>query len=86
MHKIINGAVDVEKELFVNHQESVTRGHNLKLRKKKATKLPRIRAFSNRVINDWNELPSKVVNATSTNSFKVEVDRHWKHRMYETPF
>ena len=33
MHKIINDAVNVEKELFVNHQESGTRGHNLKLGK-----------------------------------------------------
>ena len=66
MHKIINDAVNVEKELFVNHQESVTRGHNLKLRKKKATKLPRIWAFSNGVIDDWNELSSEVVNAPST--------------------
>ena len=81
MHKIINDAVNVEKELFVNHQESVTRGHNLKLRKKKATKLPRIRAFSNRAINDWNELPSEVVNAPSTQSFKAEVDRHWQYQM-----
>ena len=74
MHKIINGAVDVDKKLFVNAQESATRGHNLKLRKSKATKLPRIRAFSNRVIDDWNELPSKVVNTLSTNSFKAELD------------
>ena len=86
MHKIINDTVDVEKALFVNHQESVTRGHNLKLRKTKATKLPRIHAFSNRVIDDWNELPAKAVNAPTTNSFKVELDRQWEDRMYNTPF
>ena len=86
MHKIINDTVDVEKALFVNRQESVTRGHNLKLRKMKATKLPRIRAFSNRVIDDWNELPAKAVNAPTTNSFKVELDRHWEDRMYNTSF
>ena len=86
MHKIIHGAVNVEKNLFVNAQESATRGHNLKLRKTKATKLPRIRAFSNRVIDEWNQLPPKVVNAPSTNSFKEELDKHWQHRMYDTPF
>merc|ERR1712126_402812 len=61
-------------------------GHNLKLRKTKATKLPRIHAFSNRVIDDWNELPAKAVNAPTTNSFKVELDRQWEDRMYNTPF
>ena len=86
MYKITQGAVDVEKKLFVNSQETATRGHNLKLRKTKATILPRIRAFSNRVIDEWNQLPSKVVNAPSINSFKEELDRHWQHRMYDTPF
>ena len=86
MHKIINGVVDIDKKLFVNLQESVTRGHNLKLRKTKATKLARIRAFSIRVVDEWNKLPSKVVNAPSINTFKAELDKHWQHRMYETPF
>jgi len=68
MHKIITGAVDVDKNLFVNAQKSVSRAHNLKLRKMKVTILPRIRAFSNRVIG---KLPPKVVNAsTPRNSTK----------------
>ena len=86
MHKIINYVVDVDRKLFVNAQEPVTRGHNLKLRKQKATILPRIRVFSNRVIDEWNKLPSKVVNASTTISFKAELDKHWQHRLYETPF
>ena len=86
IHKIINDVVDVDRKLFVNAQESVTRGHNLKLRKQKATILPRIRVFSNRVIDELKKLPSKVVNASTTVSSKVELNKHWQHRLYETPF
>ena len=36
--------------------------------------------FSQRVIPVWNSLPEKVVNATSTDSFKVKLDKHWEHQ------
>ena len=86
MYKIMKEVVDVDNELFTNLQKSTTRGHNLKLRKTKATKHSRVNVFSNRVIDDWNSLPSKVVNAITTDSFKNEIDDHWATRMYETPF
>ena len=86
MHKIVHGLVDVEKELFADIQESSTQGHSFKLRKTKATKLPRINAFSNRVIDEWNGLPAEVVSASTTNLFKARIDEHWESRMYETPF
>ena len=33
--------------------------------------------FLDRVIDGWNKLPANVVNSTSVNTFKVELDRHW---------
>ena len=36
--------------------------------------------FSQRVIPVWNSLPDKVVNATSTDSFKAKLDKHWEHQ------
>ncbi len=87
MYKIVKDVVDVDKKLFTNMQESTTtRGHNFKLRKTKATKHSRINVFSNRVIDDWNSLPSTVVNAKTTDSFKKEIDEHWANKMYKTPF
>ena len=86
MHKIINEDVSVEKNLFVKRQLSITRRHMYKLRKSKATRLPRINVFSNRVIDNWNDLPSKVVTAKTTILFKNEIDEHWANRIYDTPF
>ena len=86
MFKIVKDVVNVEKELFINFQDSATRGHNFKLRKIKATKHSRISVYSNRVINDQNSLPSNVVNAETTASFKKEIEDHWENRKYITPF
>ena len=86
LHKIINNDVDIESHIFLEFQNSSTRGHNYKLRKKKATKLSRINAFSNRVIDDWNNLPPNVVNAVTTNGFKNEIDKHWEDKMLDSPF
>ena len=74
MHKILKNIVNVDKELFSDLQNSATRGHNYKLRKTKATKHSRIHSFANRVIDDWNNLPSKVVNTETTIAFKTEID------------
>jgi len=32
--------------------------------------------FYNRIVNIWNQLPSEIVEATSVNSFKADID-HW---------
>ena len=34
--------------------------------------------FPSRIVNIWINLPSKVVNAPSLNSFKNRIDSHWK--------
>ena len=35
--------------------------------------------FSNRVVTDWNNLPSAVVEATGVNDFKSKLDRYLRH-------
>ena len=86
LHKIINNDVNIDKNIFLDFQSSITRGHDCKLRKKKATKLARINVFSNRVVNDWNSLPPNVVSAGTTNAFKNAIDKHWEDKIYDTPF
>ena len=66
----------MNKDEFFKLSQQTTRGHPLKIYKQHATKLPRINTFSNRIINDWNELTSEIVTATSTNSFKNKLDKH----------
>ena len=64
---------------------SVTRGHAYKIEKKRSTKNQRLKFFTNRVVNDWNNLPSEVVEAPNINCFKNRLDKHWAHKMYEIP-
>ena len=58
-------------------QPLTTRGHHLKLFKPRAQKLVRRQFFSTRIINDWNQLPSDIVEADTVNTFKARLDRHW---------
>ncbi|PIK49959.1 putative RNA-directed DNA polymerase from mobile element jockey-like [Apostichopus japonicus] len=56
-----------------------TRGHCLKLQKSHSRINIRHNFFSNRVVNEWNSLPEKVVLASSVNGFKNALDKHFKH-------
>ena len=85
-YKIITGKMDINKENFFKTSNLRTRGHKLKICKQSAKKLHRVNTFSNRIVNEWNMLPSKVVQAESVNSFKNQLDKHWIGRIYETPF
>ena len=62
--------------------ENITRGHNLKLQKQRCHTPLRANFFSLRVTDYWNSLPEHIVNATSTNSFKNQINKHWKKCMY----
>ena len=70
-HKLLTGKVDVNHEQFfeVTHQGR-TRGHGLKFIKKRAKHVSRLKFFSNRIVNLWNQLPKEVVESSTTNSFK----------------
>ena len=81
-YKIVTGKMNMNKDDFFKISHLTTRGHPLKIYKQHAKKLPRINTFSNRIVNDWNKLPSKIVQAKSTNSFKNELDKYWSEEMY----
>ena len=50
------------------------RGHMYKFVKNRSRLNVRAHFFSQRVVNDWNKLPTDVVNADSVNSFKNRLD------------
>ena len=54
-----------------------TRGHSLKLEKRRCQTTMRQHCFSNRVINNWNSLPESIISAPTVNSFKSKLDQHW---------
>ena len=85
MYKIVKGLVRVDlKELFNPMEFTKTRGHQFHVHKGKAIKVQRSTSFSQRVINDWNSLPTSVIEAPTLNTFKNRLDEHWKHHMYTT--
>ena len=75
--KILTGKVAVDADrFFEKNQDERTRGHQLKLKKRSSRSQLRAKFFANRVVTPWNNLPEEVVSATSTNSFKMRLDRH----------
>ena len=75
-YKIITGKLDVRREKFFNLKRTTTRGHQLKIEKKRVVHQARLRFFSQRVVNDWNKLPSEIVSAETTQTFKAKLDKH----------
>ena len=80
-YKIMTGKTMLDPDHFFERDSNDrTRGHQLKLKKKRAKHLSRLKFFSHRVVSHWNSLPGEVVTATSTNIFKNRLDQHWAIR------
>ena len=84
-YKIITEKVDIDRSNFFDMRKSSTRGHQYKITKKKATIAARINNFSNRIIDEWNKLPSRILTAETTDKFKNKLDDVLVKRMYEHP-
>ena len=82
VYKVLNGYEPSLEHLFEVDNNSITRGHNFKLKKPPFKTTIRQHFFNNRVVNNWNSPPFDVVNATSINSFKNKLDKCWENRMY----
>jgi hypothetical protein len=35
--------------------------------------------FSQRVVDEWNKLPKKVIDSKTINTFKSQLNNHWKN-------
>jgi hypothetical protein len=69
--KILRGIENIDSDLlFTRASYSATRGHEYKLFKKDVKLRMRHHCFSQRVVNEWNNLPRAVVSAKSVNDFK----------------
>ena len=83
VYKITHDLYDPEvSNLLIMHNTSdegiTTRGHEYKLQKRRAKGNIRKHSFTHRVIDTWNNLPSKVVEAPSISSFKRRLDKYWE--------
>ena len=80
-YKIIHGLYDtaVAPSLIMS-QVSHTRGNTSKLQKNVFKCDIRKYFFTERVVNLWNSLPSLVVDASSLNCFKTQLDKFWSNQ------
>ena len=53
-----------------------TRGHCLRVKKRRVNMVVRQGTFTQRVVNAWNGLPGNVVAAEKVDTFKLEFDRY----------
>jgi ribonuclease P/MRP protein subunit RPP40 len=72
--KIMKGLEDVNEEKFFTMDKGYTRGHELKLFKPNCRLDCRKYAFSHRIINMWNSLPSNTIACNTVYSFKRKID------------
>ena len=71
VYKILHGMDKMDKnKLFTMSDYPTTRGHSLKLFKRRSRLRIRANVFSNRVVDVWNSLPESVVQEPSLNCFK----------------
>ena len=80
VYQELRRGVDIDAaRFFTTATASTTRSHQLKLLKPRAVSRVRRNAFSVRVVNEWNALPSSVIDAPSVNTFKARLYKHWAH-------
>ena len=76
MFKIVNGYENVGRNMFFKLKgRSRTRGHKAALVKEQCRLDMRKHPFSQRVINEWNILPTDCVNTSTVNMFKNRIER-----------
>ena len=80
--KILSGKYDEEvaSDLLVLDSNTMTRGHNKKLKKRHSRLNIRKYVFTNRVVDPWNNLPEKVVNAKTLVGFEIGLDKYWENQ------
>ena len=81
MYKIMRGLDDLDPAHFFDHPtDSRTCGHRYRIAKKRVYSKLRHGSFSQRCINEWNNLSSAVVESTSLNTFKSNLSKFWSLR------
>ncbi len=65
--------------MFEIDENSRTRGHKYKLKKKRSRLNIRKCFFTNRVVDTWNCLPEKVVESKDVRQFESRLDKVWEH-------
>ena len=75
---IMKGIDDMLASHFFTLNSRETRGHGMKIMKHPSRLNLRKFSFSHRVVEDWNYVPSIVVDARDVEQFKAELYEAWK--------
>ena len=78
--KILNGFDLLDTNIVTLDTQCVTRSNGLKLKGKRFQTDIAKNFFANRVVNEWNKLPSDVVHSQSINAFKNRIDKYFRER------
>eukprot|EP00914_Ancora_sagittata_P020632 GHVO01040696.1.p1 GENE.GHVO01040696.1~~GHVO01040696.1.p1 ORF type:complete len:250 (+),score=12.86 GHVO01040696.1:161-910(+) len=79
VYKIMHQYEDVNSTEFLKMAETGrTRGHAQKLEKERTRTMKARGIFRHRVVDNWNGLPERIVNAPNVNSFKSQLNTHWR--------
>ena len=70
----MKGLEGLKIEDFLVMDQQIGRGHHLKIFKQRPRLDVRKYFFSNRNVNEWNNLPREAVLATTVNGFKAKID------------
>src|SRR3989442_8137468 len=80
VYKILNNFYDPRTAPILElHLDSRTRGNSLKLKVNRCNYDVRKFSFCNRVVKVWNSLPNIAVTSDSINTFKRNLDKHYKN-------
>ena len=77
--KILNNIDHVQHEHIFPKARTALRGHSKKIYNKNCRTNIRKHTFSQRIENTWNNLPKQVVDSKTVNSFKSQLNNHWKN-------
>ena len=77
LYKILNNYFSSDFTNLYTYSTTTTRRHQFKLFKQNSRLLCRSNYFMNRVINEWNSLPTSVVESSSINTFKLLLDNYF---------
>ena len=84
LFKIINNIDDIQPENFFTFNDNTTRGHLFRISKPSVSKTLRKNVFPVRCIDTWNELSEDIVTSTDILSLKVQLDKMWLNKRFDT--
>ena len=83
VYKILTNKYDSRVNLYLGkQQDSITRGHSLKLVNNSYHYDLRKFSFAPKIVNVWNSLPEIVIPADTKETFKRRLDKFWQHQDY----